>query len=521
MLTNPPPPRRPAEATNRRGSPRFGAASRVVLALLLVAAPGLAQESGSPPGCGSPLPPLPAPPPAEVACDNLALTAYDGLLVLAPHPDDETIVFAGLIAAYRELGKPVQVVVVTDGDAYCDACRFWKNASVAGPTCDAADLSNFATPEVDSFAEVRRCESAAAAAALGRTPPTFLGYPDTGLAAAWLNSRLGRPDAPLRRSDFKACPDCDSCGSGYGGGPETDLSASTLATTLSALLAASSERTLLATSHWLDGHGDHAGLGNLVKTLNDRLPSPRPVAYAVIHAHSPKTTPHPDCWYPAPQALVCPCADERRATEDPTWVSDLRRHRLRQDLPASLPDDAPYGEESQLCLPEALYRGDDAPKLAAVRSYRSQLGSLARSGRLPAHLDALIDCNGYLVSFVRRTEAFVLLEPAAAAPCDPTGAWQGTRRPARGEQVAATLTLAPANEVGLAGRLTWTDGSGAARQEVVTGERDRDCRVTLRAAEAPALLYRGTLSRDGMSLYAEADGAPGGFLVLHRWSALD
>src|ERR1051325_9977126 len=66
-------------------------------------------------------------PAATASCDNDALTAYPALLVLAPHPDDETLGFTGLIDAYRRAGKPVSVVVVTDGDAYCEACRFWKN----------------------------------------------------------------------------------------------------------------------------------------------------------------------------------------------------------------------------------------------------------------------------------------------------------------------------------------------------------------------------------------------------------
>src|SRR5882672_10516881 len=71
------------------------------------------------------------------ACDNEKLAAYPALLVLAPHPDDETLGFAGLIDAYVRAGKPVRVVVITDGDAYCEACRFWKNSSVTGPMCTA------------------------------------------------------------------------------------------------------------------------------------------------------------------------------------------------------------------------------------------------------------------------------------------------------------------------------------------------------------------------------------------------
>ena len=366
--------------------------------------------------CFDPAVPPAAPAPPEPACDNGELLGYDGLLVLGPHPDDEALGFAGLASAYQEQGKPVAVVVTTDGDAYCEACRLWKSSSVRGATCDAHELSNFATATVDSFGEVRRGESVAAAAALGLPAPIFFGYPDTGLAVAWSNLEAGDLQRPLRRSDFAACSDCETCSGGYGEGPATELTAATLVATLRERLAATSPRTLIATTHWLDGHGDHAALGNFVRRLNAELTPPRAVAYAVIHAHTPKGTAHPDCWYPAPAALACPCAaEEGCATADPTWVASLASHRFRPEWPAALPDDAEYGEERQLCLGEALWRGESAAKLAAVRSYGSQLGTLAREGSHPPGLDRMMDCNGYLGSFVRRTEAFVLIDPGAAS----------------------------------------------------------------------------------------------------------
>jgi len=357
-------------------------------------------------------PELPAvEPPADPECDNDVLVGYDGLLVVTPHPDDEVLGFAGLMSAYLAQGKPVEVVVTTDGDAYCEACRFWKSSSTRGPTCTAEELSNLGTPEADSFAEVRRGESSTAIAIVGAPAATFLGYPDTGLAAAWRNSEAGELDKPLRRSDFSMCDSCETCSGGYGEGPETDLSAATLTASLTERLAAVPADTLVATTHWLDGHGDHAALGNFVKSLNAGLDAPHPVAYGVIHAHTPKSTAHPDCWYPAPGAPLCPCMDEDCANQDPQWVARQREYRFRPDWPAALPDDADYGEERQLCLEEKLYQGDDAVKLAAVNSYKSQLGFLAREGSHPQNLDGMIDCNGYLISFVRRTEAFVLTEP--------------------------------------------------------------------------------------------------------------
>lgn len=386
------------------------------MALVLLVAAGCAGGRG---GAAASLPEASAArtavAPSPPSCDNDALTSFDALLVITPHPDDEVLGFAGLIDAYLERDKPVAVVVTTDGDAYCDACRFWKSASVRGPTCDAADLSNLATTEVDSFAEVRRGESRAALEIVGAPAPTFLGYPDTGLAAAWANYESGDLDKPLRRSDFSHCASCETCEGGYGEGPETDLSAATLVDSISVRLRATPANTLVATTHWLDGHGDHAGLGRFVKTLNDELDLPRAIAFGVIHANTPKDSSHPDCWYPAPAALACPCADQDRATAEPNRIADLRRHRFRPELPAHLPDDVDYGAETQLCLPEAMWSGQAATKLAAVEAYRSQLGFLARHGAMPPELAGMMDCNGYLISFVRRTEAFFLMQPPKAA----------------------------------------------------------------------------------------------------------
>lgn len=333
------------------------------------------------------------------ACDNDALTSHPALLVLAPHPDDETLGFAGLIDAYVQQGKPVKVVVVTDGDAYCEACRLWKSTSLEGPMCNAEDLA--------MFGEVRRSESIAATRILGLSSPAFLGYPDAALGAAWRNFGEGNPAKPLRRTDFAPYASCADAV--YGGGAHTSLSAQTLMETLREHIAASPPGALLATTHRLDGHGDHAALGSFVARLSDD----HPVAYAVIHAHTPKATAHPDCWYPPPAAAVCPCFDEQRAFADPGLIHRQVAHRLRPALPAALPDDTEYGVARQLCLPDRLYRGEEAAKLRAVRSYASQLGRVARNGTLPPAVEGIMNCNGYVTAFVRSTEVFVVVPPAA------------------------------------------------------------------------------------------------------------
>lgn len=358
-------------------------------------------------------PSQPAPPP-EPVCNNQELTAYDGLLVFSPHPDDESLAFSGLTSAYREQGKRVEVVVVTDGDAFCEACMFWKTGSMRGETCSAKDLSNFATPAVDSFAEVRRTESTAAAAQLELPPPTFLGYPDGGIATVLRNIADKKPDQPLHRSDFSGCKDCRSCDAGYGGGPATELTAATLLADLRRRIAATSERTLLATTHAMDLHPDHAGLASLIDQVNREQRKPRAIATAVIHAATPKIMPLANCRYPAPGASECFCYSERCADADPTWTTRQVVKRFHPDWPAELPTDADYGKPSQLCLPERLYRGDQAAKLKAVRSHGTQIGLVRQTGvHTPARM-GLMDCTGYLTSFVHRTEVFVLTDPRAS-----------------------------------------------------------------------------------------------------------
>lgn len=464
-----------------------------------------------------------APPPAP-ACDNERLERYAGLLVLAPHPDDEVLAFAGLIDAYLQQGKPVEVVVVTDGDAYCEACRFWKSGSTGGPTCTAEELSNLATPAVDSFAEVRREESRRALARLGAGSPRFLGYPDIGIRIAWNRGWLGKAAEPLQRSDFSGCESCETCGGGYAQGPETELTAASLTASLEQLVAATPPRTLVATTHWLDRHGDHAALGNLVKRINDGLTEPRPVAYGVIHAHTSKDLPLPECWYPAPRAVQCACAEEACAEADSDWLAALRAHRYRPHWPATLPDDAPYGDAAQLCLREEMVAGPDPLKLAAIESYASQIGGPTRRGPAPAHLRGILDCSGYLLAFARSTEVFVVHDPAEAeAACEPSGTWRGERVEARAEgwpvRSRAELTLSRSGNGDVRGRLGWTDDEGNEVSLDLRGALMDGCRVPLEARTAgPRVMTRvmtATLSRDGRSLYASWDD-PAGYLAVHR-----
>jgi LmbE family N-acetylglucosaminyl deacetylase len=339
------------------------------------------------------------------ACDNPELTNFDSLLILAPHPDDEVLGFAGLAGAYVRQGKPVRTVVVTDGDAYCDACTLWTTGSINGSTCNALELSNFATPAIDSLAEARRLESTNAAALLGRPAPEFLAYPDTGLGIARTNVDDGNIDKLLRRSDFSSCASCGECTTGYGTGPETSLSANTLIDSLDELIGNTAGDTLIATTHWLDNHSDHAALGTFVSDRVSALGKRHTVAFAVIHADTAKDYASPECWYPGPAAEDCGCFAAESTDHDAGWLESVNAHRIRPDWPQVLPDDVYYGEPSQLCL-------DDETLLAkpqAINAFATQLGTMGKApGILPESRKGLLDCSGYLRSFGRRTEVFVV-----------------------------------------------------------------------------------------------------------------
>ncbi|HEY6866729.1 MAG TPA: PIG-L deacetylase family protein, partial [Candidatus Eisenbacteria bacterium] len=103
--------------------------------------------------------------------EPVSLSPADRVLVLAPHPDDETLATAGLIQRALSLGAEVRVVFLTDGEnnpwAQRATERRWR---IRG-----ADR--------ERWGERRRGEALAALACLGVSPwqTAFLGYPDQGI----------------------------------------------------------------------------------------------------------------------------------------------------------------------------------------------------------------------------------------------------------------------------------------------------------------------------------------------------
>ncbi|MBK7975066.1 MAG: PIG-L family deacetylase [Deltaproteobacteria bacterium] len=116
-----------------------------------------------------------APAPDATAADAgpLEIGTGERLLVIAPHPDDETIASAGLIQRVLARGGSARIVLVTAGDGYQDAVRRITPEIPPQPS------------EYVAYGEHRIGEAEASAATLGgeRVDVEVLGFPDGGLKA--------------------------------------------------------------------------------------------------------------------------------------------------------------------------------------------------------------------------------------------------------------------------------------------------------------------------------------------------
>jgi LmbE family N-acetylglucosaminyl deacetylase len=119
------------------------------------------------------------PPPVH----NLELTVSTAtrLMVVAPHPDDESLAAAGLIQRVLSAGGDVRVVLMTSGDGFAEGVE----------TADG--ISHPRPRDYRNYGKVREQESLAAMEALNGSPRvSFLGFPDAGLcqiAARYLETR--------------------------------------------------------------------------------------------------------------------------------------------------------------------------------------------------------------------------------------------------------------------------------------------------------------------------------------------
>jgi len=114
-------------------------------------------------------------PQSPPALPQFTLNENDRILVLAPHPDDESLTCAGVIQSALAMKLPVRVVWLTMGDNNEWSFILYRKRLVIKAAAERA------------MGEVRHDEAVAAMKALGLGPENlaFLGYPDFGTLTIW------------------------------------------------------------------------------------------------------------------------------------------------------------------------------------------------------------------------------------------------------------------------------------------------------------------------------------------------
>jgi LmbE family N-acetylglucosaminyl deacetylase len=110
--------------------------------------------------------------------DPFIIPGKDRLLIIAPHPDDETIAAAGIIQKAKRNHDSVRVVLITNGDGF-------------GDVLDETIIARFRSADHGiKIGYKRQLESIRAMKHLGlsRADITFLGYPDGGISQLWFDN---------------------------------------------------------------------------------------------------------------------------------------------------------------------------------------------------------------------------------------------------------------------------------------------------------------------------------------------
>ena len=294
------------------------------------------------------------------------------LLVLAPHPDDETLSAAGLIRQVFEHGGTVRTVVVTAGDAYVEAIQ--------------RDLGKRQLTKTDflNYGEKRLAESRSAAKVLGNgfIHLDLYGFSD-GAIYPMLVSHWGRahPD----RSGFTGyshVPYVEAEDKGIA--QEGELLRNELVNILRA-----TKPTMIVFPDVMENDSDHAGLGMFaLLAVNDWLehttgeePSPRLLAYLIHWQHD---------WPPGSDA------------DQPLDLSNQ---------PLFLPDDLPLRGHKRACINLSVQ--DRHLKREALAQYHTQQRAM----------------GAFLSAFVHSNECFTELNASDSKGIDNVvRQWQHVRK---------------------------------------------------------------------------------------------
>jgi len=297
----------------------------------------------------------PAAPPLEIG-------DHERLLVVAPHPDDESIGAAGLVQRVLARGGSVDVVLVTAGDGYPDGVR----GSLGGAAPAASDFIAYGATRIG---EERAALATLAAHAHDRLRLVVLGFPDGALAA--LRTTNVSADSPARSPTTGATdPPYDALVVA----PDAPYAGDVLRRALVASIAAA-RPTIVALPDPLDTHPDHAASGLFtLEALAAWKEAPSGGA-AVTPATAPRVLAYLVHWPDWPPGW------------DATTVDPAAEH-----TPLALPDALPL-RSGRVVL--ELTEGEIATKRDALARHVTQ------QRQMPV----------YLAAFARGSEPFTLLSP--------------------------------------------------------------------------------------------------------------
>jgi dihydroorotase/N-acyl-D-amino-acid deacylase len=322
----------------------------------------------------------------EPACANDAVPNDRPTWIVVAHAEDATLGFAGTIHAATQAGRPLRVVVLTDGADDCSACDLWKQGEVASPTARKPGCTE---RELAVFGHVRRREAVAALELLGvdAGEVRFLGHTAGTLRAAW-----GEP---------AAAPPLPACLAGRSGRERgKTASGEQLLRELPILGREVGEGDVIFTTHPYDGDPDHAATYEFVRHTLVGEAGAREVYLSVLRDN--RDAP---CAYPPPVAPDCEPPSLPALASSPDLLSTRRESRYRPETWWTPPTDVDYGTPLQLCLPEALYQGPDALKRRAIERHETHIGLRQRRGQpLPRAFRGWADPSGRLLGFVHRSE---------------------------------------------------------------------------------------------------------------------
>ena len=248
------------------------------------------------------------------------IDSASSLLIVAPHPDDETLCCGGVIQRVLRAGGQVSVVWLTSGDA-ARMDLLLMSHSLFPATAVARSLG------AQRMQEARSASSRLGVTAAGQL---FLGYPDGGLLELLGEHRTTPYTSPT--TGAAAVPYSDALHPGH---PYTGES---LERDFLEVLARVRPNLILAPTP-LDAHADHRAAGLLAQALSARSPGAPAVRYWIVHGGAGWPTPAelmPGIpLTPAPLARpLAPTAFELQPAEEDGKLSALQAYRTQLRLTA-------------------------------------------------------------------------------------------------------------------------------------------------------------------------------------------